>query len=221
MNGNASLTRKGQQPAPLTGGEWVGERAPTLPDRIRLPMNYDVARLRADLAAVTGGVDRWIAHHVSQNYEGDWSVLPLRHADGAEHPIMQIHASPNVTRFVDGQLMQRAPYIRALLATLECPLQAVRLMRLAPGSVIKPHRDHDLAAEWGAARLHLPILTNDQVDFRLNDLPVTMLPGSLWYLRLAETHSVANRGVTERVHLVIDCIVNGWLAGLLKRAAID
>lgn len=192
---------------------------PMLPDRIRLPIDHDVDRLRADLDAVTGAAAGWVEHHVRQNYEGDWSVLPLRHVAGAVHPILQIHSDPGATGYEDGALMAHAPYIRSILAGLACPLQAVRLMRLAPGSVIKPHRDHDLAAEWGAARLHLPIVTNDRVDFRLNDISVAMTPGSLWYLRLSDPHSVANDGTTDRVHLVIDCIVDDGLAAMLLNAA--
>lgn len=190
----------------------------TLADRIRLPLTFDTDRLQADLHALTGTA--WIAHHVRQNYDGDWSVLPLRHSAGATHPIMQIHSDPTATEFVDGPLLAHTPYIRGVLAALACPLQAVRLMRLAPGAIIKPHHDHDLAAEWGSARLHLPIITNDAVEFRLNDVPVAMAPGSLWYLRLADRHSVANRGEIDRVHLVIDCTVNDWLLGQLQRGAI-
>jgi hypothetical protein len=41
-------------------------------------------------------------------------------------------------------------------------------------------------------------------------------PGSVRYLRLAEPHSVHNRGTTARDHLVIDCVVDEWLAALLS-----
>lgn len=182
------------------------------PDRIRLPLDFDVERMRADLAAI----DRdWIDHLVRGNYEGDWSVLPLRHVRGATHPVMTIYADPTATEFVDGPLLAHTPYFRALLAAFRCPLQAVRLMRLTPGSVIKPHRDHDLAAEWGVARIHVPITTNPSVTFLLNDTPVAMRPGEAWYLRLADIHAVANRGTSDRVHLVIDALVDHWLAELM------
>lgn len=187
-----------------------------LPDRIKLPFAFDPERLRADLAAV----DRdWIDHLVKQNYEGDWSVLPLRHTAGATHPVMMIYSDPTATEFVDGPLLEQTPYIREVLAAFECPLTVVRLMRLTPGSVIKPHYDHDLAAEHGAARLHIPITTNPDVAFLLNDEPVVMAPGEAWYLRLVDTHSVINRGTTDRVHLVIDAIVDDWLADLLAASA--
>lgn len=185
------------------------------PDRVRLPLAFDADRLRDDLARV----DRdWIDHLVRQNYEGSWSVLPLRHAAGATHPVMMIYSDPTATEFVDGPLLEHTPYFREVLAQFRCPLHAVRLMRLTPGSVIKPHRDHDLAAEWGAARVHIPITTNPDVAFLLNGTPLTMALGEAWYLRLADEHAVANRGTTDRVHLVIDCIVDDWFATMLSSA---
>jgi len=145
-------------------------------------------------------------------------VLPLRAPVGAAHPIQRIAAPPNAVRWEDTELLAACPYFREVLAAFPCPLQAARLMRLAPGSVIKEHRDHDLAAEWGVARLHIPIATNDRVDFRVNGTRVDMAPGSTWYLRLADPHSVTNHGDTARVHLVIDAEVDDWLADRLRAA---
>ncbi|MEI9927474.1 MAG: aspartyl/asparaginyl beta-hydroxylase domain-containing protein [Sphingomonas sp.] len=183
------------------------------PDRVRLAMAFDQARLAADLARLDG--TPWIAHFVQQNYEGDWSALPLRAQAGATHPIRMIYSEPGATDFVDTPLLARTPYFRAVLAAFACPLSCVRLMRLTPGSVIKEHRDDDLAAELGWARLHVPVVTNPDVEFLLNGMPVPMAAGEAWYVRLADRHSVANRGASDRVHLVIDARVNDWLAARL------
>jgi hypothetical protein len=95
----------------------------------------------------------------------------------------------------------------------------VRLLRLTPGSVIKEHHDNDLSFEQGMVRIHIPVTTNDSVDFRLNGTRCVMAAGSSWYLRLSDPHSVANRGASDRVHLVIDAVVNDWVAALFERAA--
>ncbi len=185
-----------------------------LPDRIRLPFHFDPADLQRDLAAL--GDASWIAHFVKQNYTGDWSVLPLRGKAGATHPVMMIYSDPGCTDFADTPFLAACPCYQEVLATLQCPLQSVRLMRLTPGSVIKEHCDHDLAAETGHVRLHLPIITNPGVEFLLNGTPVVMRPGELWYLRLADPHRVANHGPADRVHLVIDAVMNPWLENLLR-----
>jgi hypothetical protein len=93
-------------------------------------------------------------------------------------------------------------------------------MRLTAGSVIKEHHDVDLSFEDGIVRLHIPVVTNDAVDFRLNGTRVVMQAGSCWYLRLADPHSVVNRGVEDRVHLVIDAETNDWVAGVFEQAVV-
>jgi len=190
---------------------------PSFPDRLRLRFHFEPAALQRDLAAL-GSAD-WIAHFVTQNYAGDWSVIPLRGKAGATHPVMMIYSDPGCSEFADTPFLDACPYYKEVLSRLECPLHSVRLMRLTPGSLIKEHRDHDLAAETGNIRLHLPVITSPEVDFLLNGTRADMLPGELWYLRLADPHSVVNRGTTERVHLVIDAKMNSWLEQQLCAAA--
>lgn len=185
----------------------------TIPDRVRLPFAFDAARLVDDLDRVVRG--DWTAHFVKQNYDGVWDVLPLRGTAGATHPIMMIYSDPTATEFADGPLLDETPYIREVLTAFRCPLRSVRLMRLTQGSVIREHDDLDLAAELGMARIHVPITTNPQVEFLVNRVPVRMAPGEAWYLRLSDKHSVANRGTTDRVHLVIDAVVDDWLLDTL------
>ncbi len=186
----------------------------TLPDRKRLPLAFDAAALAADLAAIER--DPWQPHFVRDNYRGDWSAIALRAAAGETHPIRLIYANPTATEWVDTPLMARVPAMRAAVATLSCPVQSVRLMRLGPGSAILPHEDLDLAAEQGRARLHLPITTNPGVRFVLNGVAVPMEVGELWYLRLSDSHEAVNEGTTPRVHLVIDVLANAWLVAMLR-----
>jgi quercetin dioxygenase-like cupin family protein len=188
-----------------------------LPDRLRLPLAFDAARMAAEASRIAEA--DWIAHFVPGNYEGRWSILPLRCIRGASHPILMAASDPSATEFENTPWLARSPYLAAVLDAFRCPLLAVRLMRLDPGSRIKPHADHDLDAQAGQARLHVPITTNPDVRFWLSGKAVDMQPGEAWYLRLSDTHSVDNRGTAARVHLVIDCRVNAWLAAMLSDAA--
>jgi hypothetical protein len=183
-------------------------------DRVKLPMSFDVRRMQQDVARFR--TSDWIAHFVGQNYEGDWSVLPLRGPLGAVHPIQMIYSDPVCTEFADTPFLQRSRYFPEVLEWFRCPVQAVRLMRLSAGSRIKEHTDLDLDAELGTARLHIPIRTTDEVEFRLNGTRVVLREGECWYLRLSDPHSVENRGTTDRIHLVIDARVNPWLRERLE-----
>lgn len=200
-----------QQVTPMQGRD-------RYPDRMRLPLRFDPFRLAADLALF----DRhwWTPHFLPRNYTGEWSAMPLRAPHGAEHPILMLTAHPGAA-FVDAPALQHTPYIRSVLAALPCPLNSVRLMRLAPGSSILEHTDPGLCAEEGSVRLHIPILTNPDVRFFLNDIAVPMAPGDLWYLRLSDPHRVDNLGKVSRVHLVVDADVSPWLLAALSKEASD
>jgi hypothetical protein len=84
------------------------------PDRVRLALNFDPGRLEDDLGRLRGC--EWISHFVKQNYDGDWSVIPLRAPAGATHPVMMIYSSPTAKEFVDTPLLAHTPYFRELLA---------------------------------------------------------------------------------------------------------
>jgi len=188
-----------------------------LPDRLRLPLDFDPDLLRRDLEALVG-VD-WTAHFVQQNYDGDWSVIPLRGVAGARHPVMMIYSDPQATEYEATPFLAACPCFQAVIAAFRCEVRSVRLMRLTPGSVIKEHSDLDLDAAEGMARIHVPVTTNPGVVFELSRTPVAMRPGEAWYLRLSDPHRVANNGASDRVHLVLDMVVNDWLRGVLNEAA--
>lgn len=191
------------------------------PDRIRLPLSFDAAQLDAALSALEGS--DWTDHFVTRNYEGRWTVIALRAPAGTEHlhPVLQITSHPGTTAYADTPALDRAPYLRDVLAAFGCPLGAARLMRLDPGSVILTHCDPDLDGngDGGCVRLHVPLRTNPDVEFLLNDRRAIMAPGECWYLRLSDPHSVRNDGDTPRVHLVIDAPIGPALRALLDAGA--
>jgi hypothetical protein len=189
------------------------------PDRLKLPFAFDPILLARDLDKLSATA--WIEHFVKQNYDGDWSVVPLRGPAGAQHPLRMIYADPTCRSFEDTAVLDGCTYFREVLETFECPLRTVRLMHLAPGSVIKRHTDHELSFEEGMVRMHVPIVTNESVEFYLNDARVVMEAGSCWYLRLSDPHSVSNGGSTSRVHMVIDAFANDWVEAVFDAAAGD
>ena len=180
---------------------------------LRLPLDFVAASLAEEAEAFAP--ESWIDHFVSENYVGSWQVLPLRGPAGETHPIRMAYSDPSATAFVDTPFLDDAPNLKAAIGMFPCPLGSARLMKLAPGSYIREHRDHDLDPESGTVRLHVPLTTNDGVVFLVGGQRVSMRPGECWYLRLSEPHEVRNDGSTDRLHLVLDATVDQWLAGLL------
>jgi hypothetical protein len=187
---------------------------------LKLPFNFDPEKLRTDLARVAP--DEWIPHINRRHYDGQWSGAALRSIGGVPGNI--IPDAPDISAFRATDLLRRSAYFQQVLASFQCPLQAVRLLRLHAGSNIAEHVDHALDFEDGEVRIHIPILTNDEVRFYLDGARLVMAPGECWYTNVNLPHSVENRSPTDRVHLVIDCQVNDWLRDLFARTpalAID
>jgi hypothetical protein len=170
-----------------------------------------------DLSDVTAYLDKpWQPHYNTEGYEGDWEVLTLRSPGGGTDSIFA--ELMDKTEFADTVLMQNLPSVKKLCEALQCPLMSVRLLNLKAGAIIKQHRDVELAFENGEARLHFPVITNNKVEFYVNDTRVDMQVGQCWYINANLPHRVANHGTTDRIHLVIDCKVNGWLKGVFARS---
>jgi len=182
---------------------------PTVTAR-RLPLSFDVGELQADLAAVAEA--DWQAHFNRAVYEGDWSAAALRAVPGGHNAI---YSDPSAEQWADTELLARCPHFQAALAQFACPLLSARLLRLTPGAVIKEHRDYGLGLDAGEVRLHLVVATNPDVECRIDGVSYYWAAGECWYADFGLPHYFANRGDTERVHLVLDCRVNDWLLKLL------
>lgn len=178
-------------------------------ERFLFPFRFEPQQLKDDLNKI--GESEWIGHFNRNDYEGDWSIAPLRQPASAIHPIQAVYSDPNGGEYVDGPLLARCGYFASVLRSFQCRINAARLMRLHAGAVIREHTDHGLAFEDGEARVHVPVTTNPDVAFYLKGERVEMKEGEAWYLNFSLPHSVVNSGSTDRVHLVIDCVVNDWL----------
>jgi hypothetical protein len=177
---------------------------------VRLALSFDPADLRADLDRITPA--EWLTHFNTDYFEGDWTGVALRAVPGNARTL---HADPTAQKFADTAVMLRCPHLAAAVAVLQCPLKSVRLLKLTAGSSIREHRDDDLGWEAGEIRLHVPIITSPEVEFFLNGQRVVMYEGEYWYLDLSRPHRVENRSKIDRVHLVIDCLLNDWLRAII------
>jgi Aspartyl/Asparaginyl beta-hydroxylase/Nif11 domain len=179
-------------------------------DAYRLPLHFQPDRLLTDLGQIAP--EEWVPHFNIHYHDGGWSGVALRSAGGNAAGLFP---DPQAARAVASTpLLDRCPYFAEVLSGIRCSQTSARLLRLASGSVIREHRDYELAFEDGEIRLHIPVATSPDVEFALDGRPVVMAAGECWYLNLNLPHRVANRGAVDRVHLVVDCVVNDWLRSL-------
>ena len=176
----------------------------------QLLQQFDAEKMKADVQALESA--HWQQHYNKRHYEGGWTVLPLRSINGETENIFAVNTAENgVGEYRDTPLLQACPYLQSVLHFFQCTKTAVRLMKLQAGAVIKEHRDTALSFEEGEVRLHIPVMTNVDVSFYLEKEKLRLKEGECWYMNLTLRHSVRNNGLTDRVHLVIDCLVNDWL----------
>jgi Aspartyl/Asparaginyl beta-hydroxylase len=186
-------------------------------DAIRLPFCFDAHLLLADLEKVDP--DTWIRHYRPEEYEGDWAVAALRSVAG--HPAV-VHAVPGAVRddfYKNTPLLERCSYFREVIECFECRIGSARLMRLGPGAKILEHTDDMGDGAGRELRIHIPVQTNERVEFWVNGRQIPLRAGECWYADFNLPHRVENKGLTDRVHLVLDCEPNEWLLDRLKKAA--
>ena len=79
----------------------------------------------------------------------------------------------------------------------------VMLARMAPGGIIKPHRDANPAAKW-PHKIHVPLLTNDKVTFFVDGIGYRFPEGEAVEVSNMAVHAVENAGATDRIHLIFE-----------------
>jgi len=179
---------------------------------LRLPLRFDADLLLRDVRVVEERA-RWIDHWAGT--PGDWTVIPLVTSTGEHRRFGDTHFTAGLGK--PTRLLAEAPHIQAAVADFRAPILHARLNRLAPHGSIHPHRDFGyyggrrFSFERGCIRVHIPILTNEKVQFVLDGARLDMRPGEAWYVNVCETHAVENASDCERIHLVLDVELNDWL----------
>jgi Aspartyl/Asparaginyl beta-hydroxylase len=179
---------------------------------LKLPFIFDSIALKAELKKI--GPREWVGHYNQQYYEGVWSGVALRSVGGTPSQLFPDPVRAN--SYADTPVLDRCDYFREVLGTFKCPLESARLLKLGAGSRILEHRDFDLSSRYGVVRVHIPVQTNPGVEFLLDGERVLMSEGEGWYLDLSLPHRVVNAGMTDRIHLVLDCVVNEWIRALIE-----
>ncbi|PKH51577.1 aspartyl beta-hydroxylase [Tenacibaculum sp. Bg11-29] len=185
-------------------------------DRIRLPFKFDVEKMLKEANAFKQG-----------NYEY-YKVISLR---GPAHlvdkslpfpPPANDYADGSWTDWMNTPNLEKSPYLKSIVNQFSeyTTVNLVRLLFLAPDSVVKEHTDPTLALEEEKSmiRLTIPIDNNDGVEFFLNNKLVEMKVGECWYLRLSDSHRVINKGTFDRINLTIDVIPNDKIIEMINNA---
>ncbi|MEL6942677.1 MAG: aspartyl/asparaginyl beta-hydroxylase domain-containing protein [Bacteroidota bacterium] len=182
-------------------------------DRVKLPFTFDVAKLQAD------------TRNLRLNNFIYYNVIPIRspaHLVDTSLPFpppADDYADGSWTEWMDTPELIQSPYLSEVVDTFKqhTSVTLVRLLRLEAGAVVKEHSDPTLGIHIhkSVVRLTIPVFSNEQVEFYLNDEIVPMKEGECWYLRLTDPHRIVNGSATERINLTIDMIPNEWVRSMI------
>lgn len=179
---------------------------------LKLPFLFDTGLMQQEVHALSA--IPWMPHYQVKHYQGEWTAIPLRSSGGrADDVIISPAGNPD---YRDTVFLENSPYLQQVLQTFQCPLQAVRLLKLNAGSIIKEHRDAELNYENGEIRVHIPVYTHPDVAFFLDTERLNLQEGECWYMNFNLLHSIRNNSPVNRVHLVIDATVNDWVTSLFN-----
>jgi hypothetical protein len=81
---------------------------------------------------------------------------------------------------------------------------------LPPVKDVLPHTDKRDYLNM-VRRHHIPIITNEKVNFFVGGESINMKEGECWEINNSLLHSVDNQGTTNRIHLMIDIMPNKLL----------
>lgn len=180
-------------------------------DSLKLPFSFDPERLKQDLNILSDG--KWTPHFNTRYYNGEWSGVALRSVGGVANALYPDPAAQ--IAFADTPMLARCGYIQSVLSSFKCEMESVRLLKLAAGSKIREHKDYKLSIDDEAIRIHIPIITDPCVEFFVNNRRLVMNEGECWYINFNLPHRAYNGSDIDRVHLVIDCVINDWVRSII------
>jgi hypothetical protein len=178
----------------------------------RLPLSFDPDGLRRDLDTVH---PKWWITHAGPYHNGGWESVALW-APGGDMLAKRGRPAP----FGPTEALRQSPSFQAVLDALPGDKNLIRLLRLMPGGHIRRHSDPMHKVSRDCVRLHVPIVTSQQIAFTVRDSLVAMGPGEVWYVDVRFPHEVKNEGTTPRVHIVADILINPELRQLMDRAEL-
>jgi len=131
----------------------------------------------------------WQAHQFTRPHRASGNYLEVAVWTG-DGPGTALKTCPNLSRFID---------------ELPVTVRHARLARLPAGVRITTHIDRHGSNKNEPMTLHFPIKTHPAAQIIVAGRRYHMAAGELWFIDTHCLHSVANRGTTDRVHLILDC----------------
>ena len=150
--------------------------------------------------------DSWFTFKESMhyNFETHTNINPLviYNQPDRDNPV---YSKKIVNEYFLLQFDELLNYLRKIVISLypDGEFKRILLHKLFAGKNIIRHDDVGHHMET-SKRIHVPIITNDKVDFIVNDEVVNMKYGDIVEINNNLPHEVLNNSNSDRVHLIVD-----------------
>ena len=137
-----------------------------------------------------------------------------------EHRLPNLHSIPLVSiaefkpKLCD--VLQKLPYLSAILTSWKAPLGESRISILGPNAKVPCHVDveHYWKHRW---RVHIVVQSNPDALFGCDHQIMHLPAGEVWVSNNWAPHWIENRGKTNRIHIVIDTLGSSVLSNLIEQ----
>lgn len=177
--------------------------------------DIDLSDLRARVAELTDA--EWLADQVrSKRYEvhKDTQFIGLVFDEDFRH--LKATQRPALRHFIEALqpiLAQIAEYYETapeVQSKFDEPVRGyfvrISFAKLIAGGEISEHRDLNFSLTH-SHRVHVPVITNDQVWFRVGNEKRNLKAGEIIEINNRRNHSVVNESDEDRVHLILDFVL--------------
>ena len=165
-----------------------------------------------------------IKEHISSYSDNEWLLETDRQEIAIHHTKTQSYKisffefedivdysnySPQFYSKVDKKLVDLIyPIINDMEKFYKGKFGRILLTKLIAGQKITPHIDIIYDYFNIARRFHVPIITNELVDFYVDGEKKNLKEGECWEINNKKIHQVINNSNKDRVHLLFDIIPN-------------
>jgi hypothetical protein len=183
--------------------------------------NHDVTALRERLDGL--GPDIWLSNTSRQ-------ANPLNHRHTQTQSLLMIY-DDDLERLHDPPTLH--PAWEQLKDVVQPVLDKIRAHfgghgyflraftpKLAPGGIIYGHVDRAMSL-INAHRVHMPIVTNDRVSFRVGGETKVPKVGEIFEINNQRSHAARNASEDARVHLLVDWVETDASGAPRKKPRLD
>lgn len=186
-----------------------------LPPMVKLNRIFDPEKLKKDLQEVLKNTVP--VPHLSKLHDGGWTGISLRNSSGRNEDGFGL----NRGHYENTPAFACCPNLMRIVDEFPAQVGIARLLFLSSEAKVAEHTDSTHHWQTGLVRLHIPIITHEDVHMKIGGERANWREGELWFGDFSQPHSLHNASPIDRIHFVFDANINSDLLSLFPDSFVD